>query len=49
MRIGCGGECLNMREEITGRWRKIHSQELIMCVPNTNRIIKSRQKRWTGT
>ena len=37
--------CLNMREEVTGSWRNIHSQELIMCQPNTIRIIKSRQKK----
>jgi hypothetical protein len=33
-----------MKEEVTGSWRKIHSQELIMCLPNTIRIIKSRQE-----
>jgi hypothetical protein len=36
------------RDEVTGWWRKLHSEELrdLYSSPNTIRIIKSRWRRW---
>jgi hypothetical protein len=38
------------RFEVTGEWRKLHSEELhiLYSSPNIIRQIKSRRKRWVG-
>jgi hypothetical protein len=38
------------RDEVTGEWRKLHSEELhiFYSTPNINRQIKSRRMRWAG-
>ena len=38
------------REEVTGEWRKLHSEELndLYCSLNIIRVFKSRRMRWTG-
>jgi hypothetical protein len=37
------------RDEVTGEWRKLHSEELceLYCSPNIVRVIKSRM-RWAS-
>jgi len=38
------------RDEVTGEWKQLHSEELHdMCSsPNIIRVIKSRRMRWVG-
>jgi hypothetical protein len=38
------------RDEVTGRWRKLHNVELsdLYFSSNIVRVIKSRRKRWPG-
>jgi hypothetical protein len=38
------------REEVTGNWRKLHSEELhdLHSTPSITWVITSRQKRWAG-
>jgi hypothetical protein len=37
-------------DEVTGRWRRLHNQELyaLYSSPNIIRVIKSRRLGWTG-
>jgi hypothetical protein len=38
------------RDEVIGRWRKLHNEELhnLYCLPSIIRIIKSKRMRWAG-
>jgi hypothetical protein len=38
------------RDEVTGKWRKLHNEELhdLYSSPSIIRIIKSRSMRWAG-
>jgi len=38
------------RDEVTGEWRKLHSERLndLYCSPNIVRVIRSRRMRWAG-
>jgi hypothetical protein len=37
-------------DEVTGRWRKLHNEELhnVHSSPNAIRMMKSRRMRWAG-
>jgi hypothetical protein len=41
---------LNPRDEVTGEWRKLHSEELhnLYSSPDIFRQVKSRRMRWAG-
>jgi hypothetical protein len=38
------------RDEVTGEWGKLHSEELndLYYLPNILRVVKSRRMRWAG-
>ena len=38
------------RDEVTGEWRKLHTEELsdLYSLPNIVRVVKSRRMRWAG-
>jgi len=38
------------RDEVTGKWRKLHNEELndLYCSPSIIRVIKLRRMRWAG-
>jgi hypothetical protein len=38
------------RDEVTGEWRKLHTEELshLYSLPNIVQVIKSRTMRWAG-
>ena len=38
------------RDEVTGKWIKLHSEELndLYCSPSIDQVIKSRRMRWAG-
>ena len=38
------------RDEVTGEWRKLHSEELsdLYSLPNIMGVVKSRRMRWAG-
>jgi hypothetical protein len=38
------------RDKVTGKWRKLHNEELndVRSSPNIIRVIKSRKMRWDG-
>jgi len=39
-----------MRDEVAGKWRKLHNEELndLYCSPNIVRVVKSRRMSWAG-
>ena len=38
------------RDEVTGKWRKLHNEELsdLYSLPNIVRVVKLRRMRWAG-
>ena len=50
MRIKCLGFFGPKRDEVTGKWRKLHNEELndLYSSPDIVRVIKSRSLRWVG-
>jgi hypothetical protein len=38
------------RDEVTGKWRRLHNEKLygLYCSPNIVWVIRSRRMRWTG-
>jgi hypothetical protein len=51
LRIGCTGEYFwSKRDEVTGKWRKLHNEKLndTYSSPNIIRVIKARRKRGAG-
>ena len=38
------------RDEVTGKWRKVHNEELrdLYSLPYIVRVVKSRRMRWAG-
>jgi hypothetical protein len=52
LRIGCRGEYFRLRErdEVRGRWRKLHNEELndLYFSPNIAWVIKLGRMRWVG-
>ena len=38
------------RDEVTGEWRRLHTEDLndLYCSPNIVRVIKSRRMGWAG-
>jgi len=38
------------KDEVTGKWRRLHNEELndLYSLPNIVRVIKSRRMRWAG-
>jgi hypothetical protein len=38
------------RDEVTGKWRKLHNEELndLYSLPNFVRVVKSKRMRWAG-
>jgi len=38
------------KDEVTGKWRKLHNEELnfLYSSPNIVRVVKSRRMRWAG-
>jgi len=38
------------KDEVTGKWRKLHNEELsdLYSLPNIVRVVKSRRMRWAG-
>ena len=51
LRIGCWRRVFGpKRDEVTGKWRKLHNEELsdLYSLPNFVRVAKSRRMRWAG-
>jgi hypothetical protein len=48
--IYCSLTDLLKRDEVTGEWRKLHSEELhnLYSSPDVSRQVKSRRIRWAG-
>jgi hypothetical protein len=41
--------CGPKRDEVRGKWRKLHNEELNLCSsPNIIWVIQSRKRRWAG-
>ena len=44
------GTFRSKRDEVTGKWRRLHNEQLndLYCSPNSFWVIKSRRMRWEG-